>query len=83
MTGITPVYGAPAVAAGGLPSVSVTVAEAIVTLTLPVVVFTGELESLAATMMVSVPPLMGVPVMVQLLLSVRPDCSAPDLSAQV
>ena len=63
--------------------VSVAAAGLMVTVTVPVLVLTGLLESTTVTWMGVTPPPVGVPVMVQLLLSVRPGCSVPLLSVQV
>ena len=71
------------VAGGGLPTVSVEAAGLMVTATLLVVMLAGLLESVAATLSVTVPLALGVPVTVQLVLNVRPLCSVPDFSAQV
>ena len=71
------------VPAGGTPRLSVVPVVLTVTGTLPVLVFAGLAASVAFTMMVLVPATVGVPVMTQLTLSVRPVCNVPLPSAQV
>ena len=71
------------VAAGGAPSVNVALAGFTVTATIPLFVFAGLAESVPLTVIVEVPAVVGVPVMVQLLLSVRPACNVPPTRAQV
>ena len=70
-------------AAGGVPKVSVALPGFTVTVTGPVLVFAGLLESVAFTVTVVDPLVVGVTVIRQLLLSDKPAGSVPPASTQV
>jgi hypothetical protein len=71
------------VAFGGELSVSVAVAGSTVTVTGPVVVACGVLESVALTVMVAVPAVVGVPLTTQLADRVSPAGKVPAVRVQV
>ena len=71
------------VANGGLPSVSEPVWGLTTTVTGPVLVSVGLLESVAFTITVEDPVTVGVPVIVQLAPSVKPVGSEPPARVQV
>jgi hypothetical protein len=83
VTPMLPVYGVPAVPAGGELSVRVTDAGLMVIDSGPVVVFDGLAESVTFTITVCVPAVVGVPETTQLLPSVRPAGRDPDAIEQL
>jgi hypothetical protein len=78
-----PVYGVSRVPAGGELMVRVVVGALMVTVTVPVDVFAGLDESVAFTVMVGEPVVVGVPVMVQFALRVSPVGKVPLTKEQV
>lgn len=82
-TRMPPMYGTLTTPTGGAVSVSVISVPCTVMVTGAVVVLAGLAESVAVMVTVETPGVVGVPVMTQLLFSVRPAGSAPEATEQV
>jgi hypothetical protein len=82
-TAMLPIYGVPTVPAGGDVIVSVIVAALMVIVTGLVLELAGELESVAFTETVTLPAVLGMPLIEQLAFSVNPAGIVPLVSAQV